>query len=673
MLFAAGSAAALGALGWVTAEAVRLERETVRARAEAAFEERVRLALWRMDSYLAPILAEESSRPHFHYSPFYPAEDAYTRYWNEILPGEVLVPSPLLTYRAPHVKLHFELTPEGKLRSPRAPEGNMRDNAEANDYLGTDEITRNNVALRELGGMVPAEELRRRAAAERLTQIIAERRTQTVAPPPAVASASRRQMAQSYQEYSARILSNVGQVERQRKNPNLPVRSAAAPAVSQGGFVPLWIGPRRDNLVLVRRAERGKKRYVQGVWLDWPHLRGELLSLVRDLFPSAELRPGSLGDRPLDSPAPDLSGPRERGLGGKSVGTFPELELTRTLASIPTVLEPGRPEPIPLSGAFLTPTRVALAAAWAALGGAILAAGLSLRSANDLSDRRARFVSTVTHELRTPLTTFRLYTDMLESGMVTGASAEEYLGTLKKESERLSLLVENVLAYSRLEEGRAARERKALVAGELLEGASARSRERAEACGMKLAVEIAPEARDAQVLVDEATVEQIIFNLVDNACKHAAPEEPAPGAVGRPTTPGPLAARADTCPGTGSSGEATAAGGDEDRWAIRIGVSLAGRSLARRSGSSWRSRPYLAIRVRDRGSGIPPSERRGLFEPFARLAGTTVPGVGLGLALSRNLARAAGGELTCEDPGAEGGAEFVLTLPLASRADPRTS
>ena len=176
-----------------------------------------------------------------------------------------------------------------------------------------------------------------------------------------------------------------------------------------------------------------------------------------------------------------------------------------------------------------------------------------------------------------------------------------------------------------------------MSAGRLVESASARSRERAEACGMRLSIELAPEAKDAQVLADEATVEQIVFNLVDNACKHAAPEGPA----------------------------------NDDRKTIRLGVSVEGR--------------FLAIRLRDRGPGIPPSERKRLFEPFARSPETTVPGVGLGLALSRSLARAAGGELTCEDPGAdtfdklsvgvlskskgaEGGALFVLRLPLG---DPR--
>src|SRR5690606_23556726 len=86
---------------------------------------------------------------------------------------------------------------------------------------------------------------------------------------------------------------------------------------------------------------------------------------------------------------------------------------------------------------------------------AVGAIGLVLRASMDLSDRRGRFVSAVTHELRTPLTTFCLYTEMLADGVVAREEARrEYLSTLKDESRRLARIVENVLAYARLGEGR---------------------------------------------------------------------------------------------------------------------------------------------------------------------------------------------------------------------------
>ena len=72
-----------------------------------------------------------------------------------------------------------------------------------------------------------------------------------------------------------------------------------------------------------------------------------------------------------------------------------------------------------------------------------------------LSERRGAFVSAVTHELRTPLTTLRMYTEMLADGMVPDEPRRRsYLQTLRAEADRLGHLVENVLAYSRLERNR---------------------------------------------------------------------------------------------------------------------------------------------------------------------------------------------------------------------------
>ncbi|MBI4603287.1 MAG: sensor histidine kinase, partial [Planctomycetes bacterium] len=73
------------------------------------------------------------------------------------------------------------------------------------------------------------------------------------------------------------------------------------------------------------------------------------------------------------------------------------------------------------------------------------------------------------------------------------------------------------------------------------------------------------------------------------------------------------------------------------------------------------------VRIEDEGPGIPPEQAKRLFRPFsksARDAARSAPGVGLGLALSRRLARTMGGELTL-DAASEPGACFVLRLPGA--------
>ena len=98
-----------------------------------------------------------------------------------------------------------------------------------------------------------------------------------------------------------------------------------------------------------------------------------------------------------------------------------------------------------------------------------LAVGFSLRATILYAERRGRFASTVTHELRTPLTTFRMYSEMLAKGMVPEEKRAEYTSVLERESVRLSRLVENVLAYARIEEGHAGVERESLPVDVLLE------------------------------------------------------------------------------------------------------------------------------------------------------------------------------------------------------------
>ena len=72
-----------------------------------------------MDSAVAPLIARESARPYFVYTPFYPADRAYTRMFAQIQSGEVLVPSPLLIQTSPYVLLHFQFDAEmfrGRIR-----------------------------------------------------------------------------------------------------------------------------------------------------------------------------------------------------------------------------------------------------------------------------------------------------------------------------------------------------------------------------------------------------------------------------------------------------------------------------------------------------------------------------------------------------------------------------
>jgi signal transduction histidine kinase len=282
----------------------------------------------------------------------------------------------------------------------------------------------------------------------------------------------------------------------------------------------------------------------------------------------------------------------------------------RTLASLPLRLVPGR-----VQGAVAeegSPMLFSLKIAWGCMAVAIFSVGALLMGAISLSQRRAAFVSSVTHELRTPLTTFRMYTEMLVEGMATDpAKQSQYHQTLYRESDRLVHLVENVLSYARLERGKYGDRETIPVIG-LIDRPRERLTEHARLANMELLVSIVPGTGSKIVSVDASAIERILFNLVDNACKYA-----------RPAT---------------------------DR-RIHLDVKIEGR--------------WVQITVRDHGPGIDRRRVKRLFKPFrktANEAARSAPGVGIGLPLSRRLARAAGGRLVVVD--SNDGACLRLDLPL---------
>ncbi|MBB5034857.1 sensor histidine kinase [Prosthecobacter vanneervenii] len=363
-------------------------------------------------------------------------------------------------------------------------------------------------------------------------------------------------------------------------------RKNATTTNSSQPFRGVWIG---DHLMLTREALVDGVRMVQGVWLDWPSVRASLLREITDLFPDARLEP-----------APNAI-----------TGTRPDDDPLR-FAALPVRLVPGTIALPPLP--FWTPLRRSLGIALACGLLAAVAVGLVLFGTVALSERRADFVSAVTHELRTPLTTFRLYSEMLADGMVTDeAQRKTYLDTLTAEAGRLSHLVENVLAYARLERGSAKARAESITIGTLLERVLPRLQQRADDCGMTVQVQATEADRKTQLHVDAAAVEQILFNLVDNACKYAAPRAAQP--------------------------------------VIHLEADTSGK--------------FAMLRVRDHGGGISRSERRRIFHPFhksASQAAHSAPGVGLGLALCRRLAAALGGTITLDSTHKDG-ACFLLRLP----------
>lgn len=347
-------------------------------------------------------------------------------------------------------------------------------------------------------------------------------------------------------------------------------------------FRPLWL---EDALLLTRRVSTPERQWIQGAWLDWDKLRAELLAAVQDRFPNAKVV------RAPEKPEPGA----------------------HLLASLPIQLIPGA---ITFGAPpFWSPLKVSLSIAWVCVLLAIAAVALVLRGMMALSERRASFVSSVTHELRTPLATFKLYSEMLADGMVKEeAKKQQYLETLTSEADRLGHLVENVLAYSRIERGKGPATAATVRTGDLVHRIEPRLNQRALLAGMDFALTADPAALETPLRTDAGAVEQILCNLVDNACKYG---------------------RHDAAPGK-----------------VELVVT--------------RERRRLCLAVRDHGPGIPRHEQNTIFLPFhksARDAAHSAPGVGLGLALCRRLAAELGGTLELDQSWKQG-SSFVLRLPV---------
>ncbi len=584
LIYGACAALVLAALGWITVTVIRLERGELQARAEAGHQEALRLALWRMDSWLAPFLAREAARPYFDYLSFYSQPQVYTKLLSRIEPGEVLTPSPLLSFESAYSRLHFQVGPDGRLTSPQVPVGNLRDIAEQESYLGGAQIVSNAARLDTIGGLFTTDELVVACGAQ---PPMPDARTAAVVPPRiAKIEASLAQQARTWQEGRRRKATydqNLQQVDQAQGLASIP-EPADRSAVSVGPLVPFWGGADGGELIFARRARMNDGPYYQGFLCDWPKLRADLLEQITDLFAEAQLVPVR---RP---PASD-----------EAVGTM--------LATIPVLLEV--PDPVPAAAAWLSPARSTIAMTWLAVVAALGAAAVTLRASIAFGEKRSRFASAVTHELRTPLTTFRMYSEMLADGMVRDEEQRQvYYATLKQESGRLATLVENVLAYARLEEGRRASGARKFTIEDFLARLAPPLERRAREAGMSLCVHCdAPGGRTVVTDVDQ--VGQILFNLVDNACKYAD-------------------------------------NGSDPSVELRVSVAD-GR---------------LRIGVLDHGPGIPARQVRAIFVPFERgTNGGDKPGIGLGLALARGLARDLGGDLELK-PRPGGGACFELTLPL---------
>lgn len=228
-----------------------------------------------------------------------------------------------------------------------------------------------------------------------------------------------------------------------------------------------------------------------------------------------------------------------------------------------------------------------------------------------------RVMATLTHELRTPLNGI-IGTASLLSDTPLQPNQQNYLGHIRQSATQLLELLNNVLDFSRLSEGRLELSLAPTSLNDLLQDVVELLSPRAHEKGIDLGVAIDPRL-PIVFETDSTRLRQILFNLVGNAIKFT------------------------------------------DRGGVLISADRIGDG------------DQIRLSIRDTGPGIPPTAMDRLFEAFAQARAEDVrkdSGVGLGLAIVQTLAGAMGGSVTVESDGRHGSA-FHVTLPLGD-AQPHT-
>ena len=293
---------------------------------------------------------------------------------------------------------------------------------------------------------------------------------------------------------------------------------------------------------------------------------------------------------------------------GRSVAR-PVVEVARAAEALGSgdysvrVPETGEVEVRRLAGSFNTMA--------SEIGAARSALERQTREAQAANNAKSEFLTTMSHELRTPLNAIGGYVELIDMelrGPVTENQRRD-LQRIKTSQQHLLGLITSVLDLSRIESGQLAYEQVSIAVEPFLSSLDALVGPQATAKNITLRQEV--KVAGLAVLADREKLRQVLINLLSNAIRHT----PAGGTITMQAAP---------------------------------------------RGNR------IAISVEDTGSGIPADKRERVFEPFVQLdrsLSQTREGLGLGLAISRDLARGMGGDLVAEE-GSQGGARFVVTLPI---------
>jgi two-component system phosphate regulon sensor histidine kinase PhoR len=232
----------------------------------------------------------------------------------------------------------------------------------------------------------------------------------------------------------------------------------------------------------------------------------------------------------------------------------------------------------------------------------------------ELEKVRQDFVANVSHELRTPLTTIKGYTETLLDGALREEVAPQFLQVIQKHADRLTKIVEDLLALSKIESKEFYLKRERLPLSELIDDVSGFVKEAAQKKKISISRSIVPST--LEMMGDRSYLEQVFVNLLDNAIKY-----------------------------TPEGGRVTISAIEKDQREIQFSIE-------------------------DNGIGIPREDIPRIFERFYRVdkgRSQELGGTGLGLSIVKHLVQAHGGRVWVESqPGK--GSTFYFTLPKRSEA-----